>query len=105
MLSAQAVAWFAAHGLPRPATQIDANSIPLLPRLIAKTELLSFLSRHTLNEHMHVLRELPLKEGTLRRRLGVSYRRHGYLSPAALRLMALLQERGEALFSAALGDE
>jgi DNA-binding transcriptional LysR family regulator len=96
---------FQSHGLPRPATQIDANSIPLLPRLIAKTELLSFLSRHTLNEHVHALREVPLKEATLRRRLGVTYRRQGYLSPAALRLMALLQERGEALFSAALGDE
>lgn len=96
---------FQSHGLSRPVTQIDANSIPLLPRLIGKTELLSFLSRHTLDEHRHVLREVPLKEATLRRRLGVTHRRHGYLSPAALRLMALLQERGEALFSTASGDE
>jgi len=95
---------FQSHDLPRPATQIDANSIPLLPRLIAKTELLSFLSRHTLHEHRHTLREVPLKEATLRRSLGVTYRRQGYLSPAALRLMALLQERGEALFRAAPGD-
>nr|WP_315593112.1 LysR family transcriptional regulator [uncultured Cupriavidus sp.] len=96
---------FQAHGLPPPSTQIDANSIPLLPRLIAKTELLSFLSRHTLREHRHVLSEVPLKEATLRRKLGVTYRRHGYLSPASLRLLALLQHRGSELFSEALGDE
>lgn len=93
---------FQSHGLPKPSAQIGANSIPLLPRLIAKTELLSFLSRHTLNEHAQVLSEVPLKEATLRRKLGVTYRRHGYLSPAALRLLALLQERGEALFSTGL---
>ena len=84
---------FQAHGLPKPSAQIDANSIPLLPPLVTKTELLSVLSRHTLNEHAHVLSEVPLKEATLRRKRGVTYRRHGYLSPAALRLLPLLQER------------
>lgn len=99
---------FQSHGLPLPTAQIDANSIPLLPRLIAKSELLSFLSRHTLaagRGSQHPLREVPLKEATLKRRLGVTYRREGYLSPAAHRLMALLQERGERLFNAGRGDE
>ncbi|WP_349605639.1 MULTISPECIES: LysR family transcriptional regulator [Cupriavidus] len=99
---------FQSHGLPPPTAQIDANSIPLLPRLIAKSELLSFLSRHTLaagNGSQHPLREVPLKEATLKRRLGVTYRREGYLSPAAHRLMALLQERGGRLFNAGRGDE
>ena len=41
----------------------------------------------------------------VRRKLGVTYRRHGYLSPASLRLLALLQHRGSELFSEALGDE
>ena len=98
---------FQTRGLPLPSAQIDANSIPLLPRLIAKTELLSFLSRHTLarSSSRNLLREVPLKETTLRRALGVTYRKEGYLSPAAHRLMALLQARGERLFNAARGDE
>jgi len=46
------------------------------------------LSRHTLNTvgAADGLREGPLKETTLRRRLGVTHRRQGYLSPAAQRL-------------------
>lgn len=94
---------FRSRGLQAPTAQIEANSIALLPRLIAKTELLSFLSRHTLlaarNEPL-ALREVPLKETTLRRKLAVAYRKDGYLSPAAHRLVALLQARGEALFLA-----
>jgi DNA-binding transcriptional LysR family regulator len=78
---------FRSRGLPTPRVQINANSIPLLPRLIARTDLLSFLSRHTLGEggRHSALREVPLKETTLRRKLGVTYRKQGYLSPAALR--------------------
>lgn len=98
---------FQSRGLPLPQAQIDANSIPLLPRLIAKTELLCFLSRYTLgrSDRRNPLREVPLKDTTLRRQLGVTYRRQGYLSPAAHRLMTLLQTRGERLFQAAWGDE
>ncbi|MFY9514121.1 MAG: LysR substrate-binding domain-containing protein, partial [Rubrivivax sp.] len=96
---------FRSRGLPAPAVQIDANSIPLLPRLIARNELLSFVSRHTLADHGQgrgdALREVPLKETTLRRQLGVTYRRVGYLSPAARRLVTLLRERGQTLFDAA----
>lgn len=93
--------------LAPPRVQIDANSIPLLPRLIAKSELLSFLSRHTLGASgaRNPLREVPLKETTLRRRLGVTHRREGYLSPAARRLMSLLQTRGRQLFNALTADE
>lgn len=93
---------FQARGLPLPKVQIDANSIPLLPRLIARTDLLSFLSRHTLGDGApeNALREVPLKETTLRRKLGVTYRREGYLSPAAQRLVTLLRSRGQMLFNA-----
>ena len=95
---------FRSRGLPLPRVQIDANSIPLLPRLIARTDLLSFLSRHTLREggKRSALREVPLKETTLRRKLGVTYRKEGYLSPAAQRLVTLLRSRGERLFTSAL---
>ena len=39
-------------------------------------------------------------EGELRRQLGVTYRKEGYLSPAVQRLVALLRWRGEKLFFA-----
>ena len=91
---------FRSRGLSVPDVQINASSIPLMPGLIARTNLLSFLSRHTLSTsgHEHKLREVPLKEATLHRRLGVSYRREGYLSPAAQRLLTLLRNNGERLF-------
>lgn len=92
---------FLARGLQTPKVQINANSIPLLPRLIAHNELLSFLSRHTLvkaRESGEMLQEVPLKELRLHRKLGVTYRKSGYLSPAAQRLLELLQQQGSRLF-------
>jgi hypothetical protein len=37
------------------------------------------------------LREIPLREATMRRKLVVTYRAGGYLAPAAQRLIALLE--------------
>lgn len=98
---------FQLRGLAPPSVQIEANSIPLLQRLVAKTELLSFVSRHTLaaSASLAPLREVLLEETTLARQLGVTYRREGYLSPATQRLVALLQTRGERLLKAARVDE
>jgi DNA-binding transcriptional LysR family regulator len=91
---------FEGRGLARPSAQIEANSIPLLPRLIASSDLLSFVSRHTLGRGgKRGLKEVALKETTLVRKLGVSQRREGYLSPAAQQLLALLRARGPAIFS------
>ena len=96
---------FRARGLPAPRVQVNANSIPLLPRLIAHNELLSFLSRHTLAESSRnrQLREVPLPDLQLHRQLGVSYRKSGYLSPAAKRLLELLRSRGRGLFAGSPG--
>ena len=89
---------FQSRGLPLPRVQVSANSIPLLPALIARTGLLSFVSRRTLSDSRHgVLKEVPLPETTLIRILGVTHRRGGYLSPAARRLVSLLQVYGESL--------
>ncbi|CAN5593598.1 hypothetical protein BH10PSE18_BH10PSE18_21840 [soil metagenome] len=80
--------------------QIEASSIPLLPRMIERTHLLSFVSRHTLAlPASSTLKEVNLKAAMLRRSLGVTVRRQGYLSPAALRIVTLLRSRGEALFA------
>ena len=89
---------FQSRGLPLPRVHVSANSIPLLPALIARTGLLSFVSRRTLSDSRHgVLKEVPLPETTLIRILGVTHRRGGYLSPAARRLVSLLQVHGEGL--------
>ncbi|MCF5679433.1 LysR family transcriptional regulator, partial [Pseudomonas syringae] len=76
---------FAAHGLPLPTVQIEANSISLLPGLIAQSNLLSFIARESLEfgKTMQHLREVTLEQTTMKRTIGVTLRKGGYLSPAA----------------------
>ena len=91
---------FASRGLPPPRVQIEANSIPLLPQLIAGTNLLSFVARHTIaTEKRARLREIQPSLLMLRRELGVSSRDGGYLSPVARRLLELLQQQVPALLT------
>ncbi|ACL62451.1 LysR family transcriptional regulator [Methylobacterium nodulans] len=92
---------FQAHGLPGPAVQIETNSITMLPRLIGETDLLSFTStRNLLPDRLGGrLERLGLDATTMRRPLGCVYRREGYLSPAALRVVTLLQTQGSMLLS------
>lgn len=82
--------------LPRPRVQVESTMLLMLPALIAETGLLSFISRHHLGRPGSAgpLREVPLKETTMRRRLVVSYRESSYLVPAARRLIELLGEAG-----------
>ncbi len=63
----------------------------MLPALIAETGLLSFISRHHLQGRQRgtQLKEIPLKETTMKRRLVVTHRANSYLSPAAARLITL----------------
>ncbi|ANC03808.1 LysR family transcriptional regulator [Pseudomonas putida] len=91
---------FSSHQLPLPEVQIETNSISLLPRLIAKTRLLSFAARETL-EHglgMSWLREVPLEATTMRRTVGVTVRAEGYLPPAAGAMVELLRNAGDGFF-------
>jgi DNA-binding transcriptional LysR family regulator len=78
--------------LPRPRVQVESSMLLMLPALIAETGLLSFISRHHLDaaKGKSPLREVPLKETTMRRRMVVTYREGGYLSPVARRLIGLL---------------
>ncbi len=77
--------------LPRPQVQVETTMLLMLPTLIAQTGLLSFISRHHLGERAGKsgLKEIPLKEATMRRRIVVTYRDNNFLSPAASRLIAL----------------
>jgi DNA-binding transcriptional LysR family regulator len=92
---------FQAHGLPGPRVQIETNLILMMPSLIHQTDLLTFTSRRhvDMDDAGSALREVRLRETTMHRRFDVAYRRDGYLSPAAQRLMELLRARGKALFS------
>jgi DNA-binding transcriptional LysR family regulator len=74
--------------LPRPVVQIESTMLFMLPPLIAETGLLSFVSRYHVGAGTP-LREVVLKETTMRRRLTVSYRADSYLLPAAQRLIEL----------------
>jgi DNA-binding transcriptional LysR family regulator len=78
--------------LPRPRVQVESTMLLMLPTLIAETGLLSFISRHHVagKQRGAQLREITLKELTMRRRLVVTHRASSYVSPAAERLIALL---------------
>ena len=84
--------------LPRPQVQVESSMLLMLPALIAETGLLSFISRHHLDESdkRSPLREVPLKEATMRRRLVVTHRESSYLLPAAQLLISLLREAGKS---------
>ncbi|MEK8046293.1 LysR substrate-binding domain-containing protein [Ideonella margarita] len=83
--------------LPRPQVQVESTMLLMLPALIAETGLLSFISRHHLDtpEGRSPLKEVALKETTMRRRLVVTYRESSYLTPAARMLIKLLQEAAQ----------
>lgn len=79
--------------LPRPQVQVESTMLLMLPTLIAETGLLSFISRHHLGAQGAVpLKEIPLKETTMVRRLVVMRRDNAYLPAAAVRLTELLAQ-------------
>ena len=85
---------FDRYRLPRPHVQVESSMLLTLPALIADTGLLSFLSRHhvaTRGRH-NPLREVPLRQTTMMRRIVASHRTRGYVSPLARRLVELLSE-------------
>ena len=88
---------FTSRGLPAPRVQIETNLILLLPALIEENQLLSFVSRRHLGRSS-TLREVKLRETTMHRNFALSYRKGSYLSPASLRVAALLRNRGRELF-------
>lgn len=83
--------------LPRPVVQIESTMLLMLPALIAKTGLLSFVSRRHLGQNPQGagLSEVRLRETTMRRKLVAIYRTSSYLSPAAERLIAHLANVGQ----------
>lgn len=64
----------------------------ILP-LIERTNLLGFASRLNFKSGHKGLKEFVLKETTMHRPMGVTYRRGMYLSPATQRLVAILKRK------------
>ncbi len=83
--------------LPRPRVQVETTMLLMLPALIVQTGLLSFISRHHLQGKARIpgLEEVPVKGAAMRRRLVVTYRANGYLSPAARRLVDLFVQSAD----------
>lgn len=92
---------FLTHQLPLPFAQIETNSISMMSRLIARTNLLSFLARETLEfgNGRDRLVEVPMAETTMRRSIGMTLRNGAYLSPAAQAMLRMLKEQGGSFFA------
>jgi DNA-binding transcriptional LysR family regulator len=82
---------FDRHHLPRPAVQITPTVLNMIMPLIERSNLLGFASKLNLSTGRGQLKEVVLKDTTMLRRMGLSYRRDTYLSPAAQRLIAIIR--------------
>jgi DNA-binding transcriptional LysR family regulator len=83
---------FERQHLPRPRVQVETNTLLMLPTLIAETGLLSFIARRHLQagQPNFALKEVDVEGTVMQRRMVVTYREGGYLSPASRRLIDLL---------------
>ncbi|WP_323131272.1 LysR substrate-binding domain-containing protein [Sinorhizobium medicae] len=91
---------FASRDLSEPDVVIQTNNISLSPRLIAPTDLLTFISRRNLGRGRvgEPLVEISLPETTMHREVVAVHRNSSYMPPAVERFIAILkQEAGPAL--------
>jgi DNA-binding transcriptional LysR family regulator len=84
---------FDKHHLGRPNVQIESTMLSALPTLIAGTGLLSFISRQHLGNSGGQLKEVPIHEVNMTRRMVLTYRENMFLSPACQRLIDLLMNQ------------
>jgi DNA-binding transcriptional LysR family regulator len=84
---------FEKSGLAPPRITMLASSTAFRFNTVASCELVGFNSRRLLQQTASRLHcsDLKVKELTWNRRIGVSYRKNAYLSPAALRLIEILK--------------
>lgn len=84
---------FQDNGMPPPRVAVESRSVRLRLQTLASSDLLDFTSRHVFHEAAQEfgLKELPVKELTWRRPVGVIYRKDAYLSPAAKRFIEILK--------------
>jgi DNA-binding transcriptional LysR family regulator len=88
---------FERHGLPRPQVQIESTVLNSILPVLEKTQLLGFVTRFNLVAGRARVREVVLAETQMQRRLGLTYRKNGYLSPVATRVADILRAHGKDL--------
>lgn len=82
---------FLERDLPLPQIRVEANTVSILRRGVALSDMLTFVSRQALQPRGEMpLYEISLEETTMRRELGVLHRRGQPLSPAAAKLIDAL---------------
>ena len=84
---------FEDQGLPTPEIAIVTPSTTIRQHVVASSNLIGFGSRRAWqNPEPHMkLNEIRVADATWDRRLGLSYRKSGYMSPAARRLIDVLK--------------
>lgn len=87
---------FRSRGLDVPTVQIETNQILFMPDLMEQNRLLSFASRWHLAPR-GALREVPLRETTMRREFAARHRRDSYVSPTARRVLEALRAHARRL--------
>jgi len=88
---------FERHGLPRPQVQIESNVLNSILPILETTSLLGFVTRFNLVAGRARVREVLVPETRMKRRLGLTYRKNGYLSPVAVRVADILRAKGKEL--------
>ncbi len=90
---------FSDRGLPPPRVAVETRPVRLRLQICAASDLISFFSRRTLRQvaPSFRLKELPVKELTWRRPVGVIYRKDAYLAPAALRFIEILKSMAKEI--------
>ena len=90
---------FANKGLALPFIALETNSQSLRIRAIASSDYLGIGSRQFLHQEARKfpLVELPMREITYVRRMSIIYRKNGYLSPAARRLIEILKAQAKEI--------
>lgn len=84
---------FEDNGLAPPKITLETNSHSLILSIIASSDLLGFLPRRVVRSCRSKLglTELRINETSWSRRVGVSYRKDAYLSPAAMRFIEFMK--------------
>jgi hypothetical protein len=77
--------------------QIASNVLNSILPILERSPLLGFVSRLNLVAGRARVREVELAETQMQRRLGLCYRKNGYLSPAAVRITDIVRTRGKEL--------
>lgn len=83
------------HGLPAPRLAMNTHSQAVRMSSVAYAGFLGLSSRRFMQQEArkYNLVELPVKEITHVRHMSIIYRKDGYLSPAARRLIEILKEQ------------